>query len=1156
MRIVLSFSRSVARTLSLAVLSIVSLAAAHAQANPPLILRSPSLSQSSIAFRYAGDIWTVPRSGGEATRLTSAGRVEAGPYFSPNGEEIAYTAHFDGGDDVYVLSAQGGLPRRVTFHPEGSIVVGWSPDGKSLLVSASYTSPRHFNRLFSIKADGSGMPVELPLYQAFQGNYSPDGTSLAYEPVSRWEDAWKVYYGGQNYPIWVVNLKTLDLVKIPSDNTSDFNPVWVGHSIYFLSNRTEGSTPFGKRGPQSLYHYDTRTQAVSVAQKNSGLDLKSIQSGPGGLVYEQFGSIHLLDLTDGGDKVGADHTVNISIHGALANLLPHTVSISPREIISSAISPTGQRAAFEAHGDIFTVPAEKGDVRNLTQTPGAAERQPSWSPDGKTIAYFSDESGEYQLYLRDPNGLSKPTLINLGSETSYFSRPRWSPDSKHLNFTDKHQRLWYVDVPTKDEKGNLKPAGTPVLIYQGHSSQFDDAGIKASWSPDSNWIAFVHPAENGLTAVYLYNLTTKVTTQVTDAMSAADSPAFDPNGQYLYFLASTDQGVSTNGIDIGSLDRAVTAGVYVAVLAKDTASPIPPESDDEKAKDDAKPADSKSDNKTDNKADQKPDAAKADAKPADGKDAPKDGAKDAKAETKIDLDGIGNRILAMPIDPRNYSNIFVPKSGNIYITEDSPFGRPSAERDFPSNLWRYTTDKRKSELILPGIDFITFSADGSKFLAAQHGSWSIGATDDLHPDATPGKPINTGDMTATIDLRAEWRQEFYETWRIEREFLWDPGTHGISIPKIEARYKPWLDGLASRAEFSELSTEMLGEINIGHMFISGPRNPDPAPKTGLLGATYSTANDRFRFNKIYVGQDWTPGTTSPLTVPGLNVHSGDYLLAVNGRELHAGDNLYSFFVGTAGKQTVLHIGPSADGKDARDITVTPVDSEDDLRYLDWVESNRHKVDELSGGKVAYVYMPNTGGPGYNSFNRYFYAQLNKKALVLDERGNEGGFIADYIVEVLNRKPLSVFINRDGTPVIDPVGAIFGPKAMLINQNSGSGGDAMPWYFRKNNLGKLIGTRTWGGLVAIGGFPRLIDGGAVTAPHTALYGLTGEFEVENHGIAPDIDVDVTPKDFASGHDSQLEAGVKNVLDELAAHPLPTYPPLPHPNYHQHDGIGKP
>jgi tricorn protease len=410
-------------------------------------------------------------------------------------------------------------------------------------------------------------------------------------------------------------------------------------------------------------------------------------------------------------------------------------------------------------------------------------------------------------------------------------------------------------------------------------------------------------------------------------------------------------------------------------------------------------------------------------------------------------------------------------------------------------------------------------------------------------------------MTAQIDPRAEWKQIYHETWRIQRDFLYDPNTHGLSIPKIEAKYRPYLDGLASRSEFTYLNIEMLGEVVIGHMFVGGPRPTDNGPKAGLLGADYTVDRDRYKIAKILGGQNWTPGLASPLTLPGVSVKEGEYLLAVNGKELHAKDNLYQAFDGTAGLQTVLHVGPNPDGKDGRDVTVIPIADEDGLRNLDWIEGNRRKVDELSGGKVAYVYMPNTGGGGFTNFNRYFYSQLDKQALVLDERHNEGGFIADYIVDVLKREPLSAAIERDGKPVHDPVGAIFGPKVMLINQNSGSGGDAMPWYFRKAGIGKLVGTRTWGGLVGIGGYPSLLDGGYVEAPRYAIYGLTGSWEVENHGIPPDVMVEDLPKDFAAGHDAQLEAGVKLVLEELKAHPIPAIPIPPYPNYHQNDGLGK-
>jgi tricorn protease len=650
---------------------------------------------------------------------------------------------------------------------------------------------------------------------------------------------------------------------------------------------------------------------------------------------------------------------------------------------------------------------------------------------------------------------------------------------------------------------------------------------------------------------------------MTDGMSDALSPSFDPKGKYLYFLASTDDGPSKAGIDLSSLDRAQTTAAYVLVLAKYGASPVPPESDDEKIKDETKKDDKKDPADADKKDDGKKDAADADKKGEGKKDADKkDGDKDKKeaekpVEVKVDLERIGDRILSLPIPTRNYGAIIAGKTGVVYLVETSPFGRPSSYDGGPGirAIWRFTLEKRKPETVLSDLDAFMISADGSKVLYGRKGVWTIAPVDDLKPgDNAPGKPLNLGGLETVIDPRAEWKQMYHETWRIERDFLYDPKTHGLNIPKIEAKYKPYLDGLASRSEFSYLSTEMLGEITIGHMFIRGPHQPDKESKTGLLGADYKTENGRYRIAKILGGQNWTPGLASPLTLPGVYVHEGAYLLAVNGRELKADDNLYQFFDGTAGKQTVLHIAYSPDGKDAKDVTVVPIDDEDGLRNLNWIEGNRRKVGELSGGKLAYVYMPNTGGPGYTNFNRYFYSQLDKQGLVLDERYNEGGFIADYVVDVLKRFPLSGAIERDGKAIHDPVGAIFGPKVMLINQNSGSGGDAMPWYFRKAGIGKLVGTRTWGGLVGIGGFPQLLDGGHVTAPRYAIYGLNGDWEVENHGIAPDVAVEDLPKDVAAGHDRQLETGVQLVLDELKAHPVQEIPIPAYPNYHKNGELG--
>jgi len=1139
------------------------LAASAFAANPPLLLQNPSLSRTTVAFRYADDIWTVPRSGGEAERLTSTAALADGPFFSPDGSQIAYSANLLGGTDVYVVPSMGGIPRRLTWHPAGNFAVGWTPDGKDILFASMRASPRHYMRFFKVHADGTGTPEALPLPMAYEGTFSPDGQSIAYEPVTRWEPDWKQYHGGQNFPIWVVNLKTLDLEKIPSSNTTDMYPTWVGDQIYFLSDRAAASQPAveigsEKTGPVSLYRYDTKTRQVSLAVANRGLDFKSMQAGPGGLIYEQFGSLHVLDLDPSG-KIGEDHTLQITIHGDLPQLAPHLGSITPDQIQNAALSPTGQRVAIEAHGDIFTVPAEKGDTRNLTNTESAAERAPAWSPDGKTIAYFSDASGEYQLFLHDQTGFKAPTVVDLGPNPSYYYNLQWSPDSKHLAYSDKHLHLWYIDAPGTDDSGKAMPTGKPVLVDTNEQGGFGGGGYDSVWSPDSKWITYSRAIDNNLRAVFLYSLETKKVTQVTDGMSDAFSPVFDPNGKFLYFLASTDDGPSNAGIDLSSLDRAETSAPYVVVLSQYGASPIPPESDDEKIKEEEKKKDDKNPipppktegddkGKKDTKADPKPDAKADEAKKEDKTD-------DKKVEVKIDLENIGNRILSLPVPGRNYSGVVAGKTGVVYLLEGSPVGRPSDGGPNIRALWRFSTDKRKTEQVAADLGGFLVSADQSKALIAQHNSLSIIATDDLKPGGDTGKPVNLGNMHATIDLRAEWRQIFNETWRIERDFLYDPNTHGLNIPKIEAKYRPYLEGLASREEFSYLTKEMTGEISIGHMFVSGPYHHDDAPTTGLLGADYTVENGRYKIGKILGGQNWTPGLASPLTLPGVYVHEGAYLLAVNGKEVHATDNLYSFFDGTAGLQTVLHIAYNADGKDAKDVTVVPVGDEDGLRNIDWIEGNLRKVNELSGGKVAYVYMPNTGGAGYTNFNRYFYSQLNKQALVLDERWNEGGLIADYIVDVLRRQPLSISQERDGKPQVDSVGAIFGPKTMLINQNSGSGGDAMPWYFRKAGIGKLVGTRTWGGLVGIGGYPPLLDGGSITAPRFLIYGLTGKFEVENHGIVPDLPVEDTPKDFAAGHDVQLETGVKLVLEELKANPIPEFPKPIYPNYHQHDGLGK-
>jgi tricorn protease len=1100
----------------------------------PLLLRNPSLGQDRIAFLYGGDIWTVPRQGGDARRLTSIGAVSGGPYFSPDGSQVAYSAREHGTNDVYIVSSDGGVPRRLTWEPTGSSVTGWTPDGKDVLFTSGHASKSVYPRLFQVRADGVGPASVLPLPSVDWGSFSSDGSTLAYVPVRQWQAAWKHYRGGQTSQVWLVNMKTLDLEKVPRENSNDSSPVWLGSTVYFLSDRN---------GSVSLFQYDTGTRQVAQVLENHGLDLKTLSAGPGGLVYEQFGSLHLYEP---GSR--QDHVVSVSMHGELAALEPRLAAVAPDAVENVAVSPTGVRIVAEARGDIFTLPAEKGDIRNLTRTAGVAERDPSWSPDGKSIAYFSDASGEYQLYIRDQDGLSQPKVIDLGPNPSFFYAPHWSPDSKRIAFTDKHLRIWYVEVA----------GGKPVKIDAGLRGGFG-AATQLSWSPDSQWIAYTRDLESELHAVFLYSLASHSATQITDGMSNAANPVFDPNGKYLYFTASTNNGPSDAGIDLSSLDRTTNAGVYVAVLSRTTASPIPPESDDENKK---KDEESKKADKSDEETDQAGDDKKADAKKDEKKDGKrKDDKKKTEAKPKptvIDLADIGNRILSLPVPSRNYTELAVGKSGVLFLAEGLPVGRSAEDPGSPIRaLWRFTTEKRQTEEILSGLSGFKVSFDGEKLFYQRQDNWFLAPVSELKPgspDAAPGKPLNNHGMMATLDPRSAWKQMYHETWRLQRDFLYDPHTHGLAVAKIEAKYQPYVQNLASRDEFTYLCDEMLGEVQVGHMFVDGPRSPSNAPKPGLLGADYTIDHNRYRFAKIYNGENWTPSLTAPLTMPGINIVEGDYLLAVNGRELHATDNVDGFFDGAAGKQTVLRVGKNAEGNAARDVTVVPTASEYGLRNLDWINGNRRKVDALSGGKVAYVYMPNTAGGGYTNFNRYFYAQLDKQGVILDERFNQGGLIADYIVNVLGQKHLSNAIERDGQPVHDPQGAIFGPKAMIINQSAGSGGDAMPWYFRKAALGTLVGTKTWGGLVGIGGYPTLIDGGSVTAPRYAIYGLNGEWEVEGHGIPPDVMVEELPKDVAAGHDAQLEQAVAVVMQQLKEHPVPVSPIPPYPDFHKGTEIG--
>jgi len=1072
----------------------------------PLLLQTPTLSKTQIAFAFGGDIWIVSRAGGDAQQLVTGTGVLSRPIFSPDGSMVAYTGNYDGNDDVYVVAATGGEPRRLTYFPSYDVAVGWTNDGRSVLFRSTRSSYSRFERLYTVPATG-GPPTPLPLPMGVEGSYSPDGTHIVYVP--QWNrrlgaiDAYvaiKHYRGGHAAPLWIADLADSSVTRIPREASNDFDPMWIGDRIYFLSDR---------EGPVTLFSFDTKTQQVKALFKNDGFDLKSASAGPGGIVYEQFGSIHIYDLHS-----GKTHEVSIHVAGDMPQIRPHFEKINGRHIMNARISPTGVRAVLEAHGEILTVPAEKGDVRNLTNTPGAAERDPAWSPDGKSIAYFSDESGEYALHIHDQNIIGPTKKIDLGTPSSFFYAPTWSPDSKKIAYNDKRLNLWYLDVDHP----------TPIKVS---TDRFDSPlqEFNVQWSPDSKWLTYTLQLENHMRAVYVYSLESQKATQVTDGMSDALYPVFDKNGKHLYFTASTNMGLSTGWLDMTSEEHPVTRSVYLAVLRKDLPSPLAPESDEEK-----------------------PEVKKDDGgKPgADGDKAKEGGKKPEPVKVQIDFDGLSQRILALPIPARNYQSLVAGKEGVLYLAEGPLVDVGSNPGPPSSSIQRFDLKTRKTEKILDEVEGFDLSFNGEKILYRQGEHWFINPAD-KPPQAGKGG-LNTGAMEVYVVPREEWKQMFHEVWRIERDFFYDPHFHGLDIKKAEQAYAPFVDGLTSRADFNYLLGDMLANINVLHMYVSGGKHPDiPEVKVGLLGADYTIDNGRYRFARIFNGENWNPELHAPLTQPGVNVKEGEYLLAVNGRDVSASEEVYSYFQETAGKQTVLKVGPHPDGSSSRDVTVVPVESEVGLRGLDWIEGNRRKVDQLSGGKLAYVYLPNTAGAGYTNFNRYFFAQVEKQGAVLDERFNGGGQLADYIIDYLHRPVMSQIMTREGESIAEPAEAIFGPKAMIINEFAGSGGDAMPWYFRKAGVGPLVGMRTWGGLVGIGGYPQLIDGGSITAPRWAIYGTKGQWEVENHGIAPDVEVELDPKLVREGHDPQLERAVEVVLDLLKKNPLPSYPKPPYPDY---------
>lgn len=1093
------------------------------------LLRTPTVSSTQIGFAYANNIWVAPRAGGAARRLTSFQGQTANPHFSPDGRWIAFSGEYAGNFDVYVVSAEGGEPKRLTWHPGADLVQGWTPDGRTILFSSGRAtwSPGGAPRFWTVSVEG-GVEEPMSLPRGYQGKISPDGTRIAYRMNNSWDEERRNYRGGQNRPIWIVDLKSYDLVSPPWTDSKDTDPAWVEDSVFFISDRD---------GVANVWEYQTKSKKLTQITKFTDFDVKSLDSGAGSIVFEQAGYVHELDPKSGKTKI-----VNISATGDFPWMMANWEDVTNR-LSSIALSPTGKRVVVEARGEIFTIPAEKGDIRNLTNSSGAADRDPAWSPDGKFVSYFSDKSGEYKLVIEAQDGLTPPREITLKNPTHYYT-PSWSPDSKKIMFTDTNLKVWVLDVATEQ----AKIVGEDPWMVPART-------LNPTWSPDSKWVAYVGRLRSLHHAVYISNVETGESKQITDGLADAVWPTWDASGKYLWFLASTDFGLRSQWLDMTSYDHVTNFGLYFAVLKKGDASPLLPESDEDRGVGTGRrPAPG---------ACELPGAgggggpaAGGDGAPAGGEGAAPQRGPRAPVAVQVDFDGIQQRIVSVPgVPERQYSDLQAGVEGTVFYLEAGRGGQGGGPGGGGNELMRYRLCDRRAATFVPNVAAYEISADKRKLVyrAAAGGGGGFGGGGGLGQPPAPQlflvdadrTPPQAGSGRLNISLRMylepkeEFKQIFNEGWRNQRDYLYVPNMQGSDWPKMKQMYGQLLPYVMHRADLNYLMDMMGAEIAIGHSYVRGGDMPQvPQQVGGLLGADFVIENGRYKVSRIYDNESWNPDLRSPLATPGATVNTGEYILAINGIELRAPDNIYRLLDGTANRQTTLTVNTTPTMAGARTVVVIPVANEGGLRTRAWVESNRRLVEKLSDGQLAYVYVPNTGQPGYSSFNRYYFSQQDKKGVVVDERFNGGGSAADYIIDVLGRDFDGYFNNVAGDryPFTSPSAGIWGPKVMIINEMAGSGGDLMPYMFRRRKIGPLIGKRTWGGLVHTADTPPFIDGGSMIAPRGGFFTREGKWAVENEGVAPDIDIENWPKEVIAGRDPQLERAVQEAMRMLKERPI--------------------
>jgi len=1079
--------------LTLSSFALLALAATQGSPDEMRLMRFPDVYGDTIVFTYASDLWTVDANGGRATRLTSHAGTEAYAKFSPDGKWIAFTASYDGNPDVYLVSSEGGEPTRLTYNPEPDVVTGWTPDGKVAFRSESGSWGGFMERLWTIDPKG-GVPRETPVYEFSQGTFSPDGTKVAYNRSASHQFNWRRYRGGTQGKISFLDLKTLAYSELPAGRENSWFPMWVKNEVFFVSDKNLGTV--------NLYKHDLGSKRTEQLTQYSDADMRWPSTDGKRIVFERDGYLWLYDL---GTRTA--RKVNARIVGDKISARPQMRQLG-NQIAYISLSPSGNRVAVEARGEIFSVPARNGDTRNLHETAGSRDRWPTWSPDGNTIAYLSDETGEMELYTIPQKG--GPTTQITRNSGINWAEMRYSPDGKTMSVATRDNKLLLIDMASKKVTKALENR------YQSLSNY--------DWSPDSKWIVFIDTQPSLMGAVSFYDVATGKVTKGTEGFYRDDAVTFDLDGKYVYIVSARTYAPEGGAFEFNGNMSGDAQRIYFIPLTKEMTNPLTPGGDEE------------------------PGTAEKPKPPAGGPPAggppqgpPAGGGGDAGEapkgpSVKIDFEGLNDRVYPLPLPPGNYPFIIGLRNSVMYFTN--------------GNLFQFDLGQRQpvplspEPIAVPGLQ-LSFNATRTK--VAYYGGGTLGIVN-VAPGAMrfgAGR-VNTNDVAAVVDPRKEWNQIFHEAWRWYRDEFYDPKMVGIDWNTVRKQYEAYLPYVAHRADLNYVLGLMIGELGTGHSYVGGgdvgaPGTPVPI---GALGCDFGTVGDYVTFKKIYRGDTFTE-ERGPLAEPGMNLKDGDYLLAIDGKPVRSTMNPSSLLVNKAGKTVVLTVNSSPSDTGARKISVRPIGTDQGLRYMDWVETNRRKVLELSGGKIGYMHVPNTGAEGFIGFARGYWANADKDALLIDERFNGGGDIAWYLVERLTRRTLGGLRSRHGDDIFYPWQSPMGPKAMLINGYAGSGGDLFPYMFKQEKLGPLIGTRTWGGLVGIQGSAPLVDGGFLTAPAFGLYDQEkGEWIAENTGVDPDIEVDLRPDLLAKGEDPQLAAAVKYLLDELkkgkAAPKRPNFP----------------